>query len=92
MTDKDILDMMAKAKATKKKTAKKKVSKKVAAKKDEVIRIPDKPKTPTLKATPVDADRKKVEDTLKEYELESNIPVPHPYWKACGRIRMRTRR
>ena len=80
--------MMAKAKASKKKTAKKKAVKKVAKKEEEVIRIPDKPTTPKKE---VDRDLKLVQDTLTEYKIESNIPIVHPYWKACGRIRSRSK-
>ncbi len=80
--------MMAKAKATKKKVAKKKAAKKVQVKED-VVRIPDKPVV--VKYVKVDRDLKLVQDALKEYRLESNIPIVHPYWKACGRIRSRSK-
>ena len=87
----DILDMMAKAKATKKKVAKKKAAKKVQAK-DEVVRIPDKPVVPVVKEiVKVDRDLKLVQGALKEYRLESNIPIVHPYWQACSRIRLRSK-
>jgi len=86
----DILDMMAKAKATKKKVAKKKAAKKV---KDEVVRIPDKPVAvkEIVKPVKVHPNREIIRKALEEYKIESNIPITHPYWTACNNIRRKMR-
>ncbi len=86
----DILNMMAKAKASKKKVAKKKVSKKVTEEK-EVVSIPDKEPEHTLVVEEVDPDLKFIQDTLKEYGMESNIPITHKYWAVCNKVRAKNR-
>lgn len=81
----DILDMMAKAKKT---GGKKKAATKKSAK-SEVVKIPDKKKEVPIPLTEAEKDQKFVEETLKKYKLESNIPIRHPYWDTCNRIRGR---